>query len=490
MHLRSEREMTDFYGLNLKNLLEKAHVGVVVHRWDTSIVYANPTALKLLGVSFEDMNNKATADFQWDFLDYAGNKLAEENFPVNKVKRTRKPVTNEIIGIVNANKSLWVMINAYPEGNEESDTRAIIVTFNDISDFKQLYFFSDIVENTQDIVIVCEADNIQYPTGPKIVYVNKAFETLTGYKKEDVIGETPRILQGDLTDQTAMARISEALKNKQAITETLLNYTVNGKTYWVEMNIIPLKNKFGEVTHFGAIERDVSERKFHLEQLQFRNQELKSLKNELEQLVRERTIELQKANEKLEKIAFFDPLTNIPNRRFFIDQVHRLIKSCNRRKVSIAFGLIDIDDFKLVNDTHGHDAGDLILVELASYLERFCRVDEVFCRYGGEEFAFAVAIEKESDLDSLTTRLIEGIRGLKPTLGGNDLSITASAGFKLCQPSDYLDFEKAMKQADIALYHSKQSGKNRVTIESAQENDCCIENNLNTVDKLTPHKDE
>ena len=153
--------MTDFYGLNLKNLLEKAHVGVVVHRWDTSIVYANPTALKLLDVSFEDMNNKATADFQWDFLDYAGNKLAEENFPVNKVRRTRKPVTNEIIGIVNANNSLWVMINAYPEGNEDSDTRAIIVTFNDISDFKQLYFFSDIVENTQDIVIVCEADNIQ-----------------------------------------------------------------------------------------------------------------------------------------------------------------------------------------------------------------------------------------------------------------------------------------------------------------------------------------
>lgn len=483
--------MTDFYGLNLKNLLEKAHVGVVVHRWDTSIVYANPTALKLLGVSLEEVTNRITGDYKWNFLDYAGNPLLEENYPVNKVRRTKKPVTNEIIGIENSTqKSHWFMINAYPENGKDSGDRSIIVTFNDISDFKQLYFFSDIVENTQDIVIVCEADNIQYPTGPKIVYVNKAFETLTGYKKEEAIGETPRILQGDLTDKAAMARINVALKNNQAITETLLNYDINGRPYWIEMNIIPLKNKFGEVTHFGAIERDVSERKFHLEQLQFRNQELRTLKNELEKLVLERTLELQKANEKLEKIAFFDPLTNIPNRRFFIDQVHRLIKSCNRRKVSIAFGLIDIDDFKLVNDTHGHDAGDLILVELASYLEKFCRVDEAFCRYGGEEFAFAVAIEKESDLDSLTTRLIEGIRGLKPTLGGNDLSITASAGFKLCQPSDYLDFEKAMKQADIALYHSKQSGKNRVTIESAQVNDCCIESNQNTDDKLTPFKDE
>lgn len=478
--------MTDFYGLNLKNLLEKAHVGVVVHRWDTSIVYANPTALRLLGLSFEEVSNKVTSDLTWDFVDYAGNKLLEENYPVNKVKRTQKSVTNEIIGIVNNdNKSLWFMINAYPEGEVGSDTRSIIVTFNDISDFKQLYFFSDIVENTQDIVIVCEADNIQYPTGPKIVYVNKAFETLTGYTKEEVLGETPRILQGDLTDKAAMARINVALSNQVAITETLLNYDIKGRPYWIEMNIIPLKNKNGEVTHFGAIERDVSERKFHLEQLQFRNQELKSLKNELEQLVRERTLELQKANEKLEKIAFFDPLTNIPNRRFFIDQVHRLIKSCNRRKVSIAFGLIDIDDFKLVNDTHGHDAGDLILVELASYLEKFCRVDEAFCRYGGEEFAFAVAIENESDLDSLTSRLIEGIRGLKPTLDGHDLSITASAGFKLCKPSDYLDFEKAMKQADIALYHSKQNGKNRVTIESEINNDCCNIINLVEADKAS-----
>lgn len=482
--------MADFYGLNLKNLLEKAHVGVVVHRWDTSIVYANPTALKLLGLSVDEISNRSTTDYKWHFLDYAGNPLLKENYPVNKVKLTNKPVINEIIGIENNdNNLLWLMINAYPEDGIGSNTRSIIVTFNDISDFKQLYFFSDIVENTQDIVIVCEADNIQYPTGPKIVYVNKAFETLTGYKKEEAIGETPRILQGDLTDKTAMARINVALKKNQAITETLLNYDINGRPYWIEMNIIPLQNKFGEVTHFGAIERDVSERKYHLEQLQVRNQELKSLKNELEKLVLDRTNELQKANEKLEKLAFFDPLTNIPNRRFFIDQVHRLIKSCNRRNVSIAFGLLDIDDFKLVNDTHGHDAGDLILVELASYLEKFCRVDEVFCRYGGEEFAFAVAIEKESDLNNLASRLIEGIRTLKPSLDGNELSITASAGFKLCKPSDYLDFEKAMKQADIALYHSKKSGKNRVTIESAQVNDCCIESNQKTVDTSSRLKD-
>ena len=459
--------MTEFYGLNLKNLLEKAHAGIIIHHWDTSIVYANPTAMDLFGLTPEQVIGKDVFDSHWSFLDDGGKRLAIEDYPVNKVKRTQEPVINEIMGVVGKDRNeRWFMVNAYPEGEPGNENRSIIVTFNDISDFKQLYFFSDIVENTQDIVIVCEAKNIKYPTGPKIVYVNKAFETLTGYKKEDVLGETPRILQGDLTDKAAMSRIQSALIHHEAITETLLNYDINGRPYWIEMNIIPLKNKYGEVTHFGAIERDVSERKFHLEQLQFRNQELKSLKNELEQLVHERTIELQKANEKLEKIAFYDPLTNIPNRRFFNDQVSRLIKSCNRRKLSIAFGLLDIDDFKLVNDTHGHDAGDAILTELASYLGQFCRVDEAYCRYGGEEFAFAVAIEKESDLDGLATRLIDGIRGLKSSVDGNNLSITASAGFKVCNPHGIVDFEKAMKQADIALYQSKQNGKNRVTIKN------------------------
>lgn len=458
--------MKDLHGISLKNLLENAPVGVIIHSWDSSIIYANPAALNLFNLTYEKMIGKDAFDSQWHFLDDTGKKLLIEDYPVNKVKRTQKPVTNEILGVVDSSQEepRWLMINAYMEGEFTSDNLTIVVTFNDISNVKQLFFFSDIVENTQDIVIVCEASDIKYPMGPKIVYVNKAFETLTGYKKEEVLGETPRILQGDLTDDAAKLRIQSALINNQAITETLLNYDINGRPYWIEMNIIPLKNKYGEVTHFGAIERDVSERKFHLEQLQNRNQDLKALKRELEQLVHDRTIELQKAKEKLEKIAFFDPLTNIPNRRFFIDQVHRLIKSCNRRKLSIAFGLLDIDDFKLVNDTYGHDVGDLILIELASYIRGFFRADEEYCRYGGEEFAFAVVIEKASDLDSLTARLIAGVQSLNVSVGDNDLSITASVGFKLCHPSKGVDFEKELKQADIALYQSKQNGKNRVTI--------------------------
>ena len=456
---------SEFANLNLKTLLEHAQFGVVIHRWDTSVVYANPTALQLLRLSYEQIIGKDSFDPQWNFLDDAGKKLLVEDYPVNKVKRTRGRVSNEIIGVIDSSREdvSWFMVNAYFEGDKNDDNNQfIIITFNDISDSKQLFSFRNIVENTQDIVVVTEADNIHYPTGPKIVYVNQAFEKLTGYRQEEVLGDTPRVLQGTLTDDAAKSRIHQALEQKKAITETLLNYDAKGRPYWIEMNIIPLENKYGEITHFAAIERDISEHKFQQEQLEKRNQDLKALKRDLEKIIQDRTIELQKAKAQLEKIAFFDPLTNIPNRRFFIDQANKLIKSCNRRGTMIAFGILDLDDFKSLNDNYGHDIGDAVLVKLADLLANFFRTDDAYCRFGGEEFAFAVAINQQDDALVLAQRLINVIREIRVDSGINGLlAITASLGIKAMLPEQDTDLEKELKQADIAMYQAKKLGKDK-----------------------------
>jgi len=453
--------------INLKTLLEHAHIGVVIHRWDTSIAYANPTALTLLRLSYEQIIGKDAFDPQWSFLDEAGRKLLIEDYPVNKVKSTSGRLENEVIGVVDSSRSeiSWFLINAYLEGGPSDDNRFIVVTFNDISDSKKLFSFEDIVKNTQDVVIVTEAESIEHPFGPKIIYVNQAFEELTGYKQEEVIGETPRLLQGPLTDPKAKKRIYTALQNNQAVSETLLNYDIKGRPYWIDMNIIPLKNKYGEVTHFAAIERDVSEKRFYLEQLEKRNADLRLLKNNLEKIVDERTLELQKAKSQLEKIAFFDPLTKLPNRRYFIDQATKIIKSSSRRNLLIGFGVLDIDDFKLLNDNYGHDVGDKVLVELGQFLNKFFRGDDAFCRYGGEEFAFAVLVDHENAMTSLANRLITGIQSLQVIVAPDcNLKITASLGVKISAAKNELDLEKEIKQADIALYQSKKEGKNKATI--------------------------
>lgn len=459
--------MNDVGDLKLETLLKHAHIGVVIHRWDTSIVYANPAALKLLRLNYEQIIGKDEFDPQWSFLDDGGNKLLVEDYPVNQVKFSKNRITNEVIGVIDSSKReiSWFMINAYLEGEAEAENCFIVVTFSDVSDTVGLFSFEDIVENTLDVVIVTEADDIESPTGPKIVYVNKAFEILTGYSKKDIIGETPRILQGTLTDKQSTNRIHQALAAQESICETLLNYDKNGRPYWIELNIIPLKNKYGKVTHFAAIERDVSERKFNIEQLEKRNDDLKLLKASLEKRIDEKTLELQKAKAKLEKIAFFDPLTNLPNRRFFIDQVTKLIKACNRRKLIIGFGLLDIDDFKQVNDTYGHDIGDKVLKVLAKTLRSTFRTDDVYCRYGGEEFAFAVALEHESGLTELTTRLLDDVRKLSVEIENDKtIQLTISIGATLDSSFHDVDFEQQLEFADKALYQAKKQGKDQFVL--------------------------
>lgn len=460
--------MVDIDNLKLRTLLEHAHIGVVIHRWDTSVVYANPTALKLLRLTYEQIIGKDAFDPQWSFLDDAGKKLMVDDYPVSRVKKTQKRLTNEVMGVIDSSKEniSWFMLNAYMEGDGE-ETGFIIVTFNDISELKDLFSFQDIVANTQDVVIVTNADNIDYPTGPKIIYVNQAFEDLTGYSSDEIIGETPRILQGDLTDKAATTRIREALLKKEAVSETVMNYDRFGRPYWIEMNIIPLKNKYGEVTHFAAIERDVSKQRFQQEQLERRNKDLKMLKENLEALVEERTIALQKAKAQLESIAFFDPLTNIPNRRFFIDQANKLLKSCHRHDCEVAVGFIDIDNFKVLNDSFGHDLGDLALIKLADVLKGQFRIDDAFCRYGGEEFAFACSLKTTNDVEFVASRLLTEIRKISFEDFDNNEGpvLTASIGITICKPNADTDLENEISKADSAMYEAKTNGKDQYRIE-------------------------
>ncbi len=224
--------MKDISDLNFKNLLEYAQVGVVIHNWDTSIVYINPTGLALLKLDYEQAIGRDIYDPHWTLIDEQGNLMAVEDYPVNVVKSTRKKVVKKVIGVVGGSSKeiSWFMANAYFEGHDD-DKNFIVVTLTDISDTKQQISFHDVVENTQDMVVITDAKNIKHPEGPKIIYVNKAFEILTGYSSSEIIGETPRILQGNLTDPQARQRIYSALERHEEVTETLLNYDVRGRPY-------------------------------------------------------------------------------------------------------------------------------------------------------------------------------------------------------------------------------------------------------------------
>ncbi|UCE63389.1 MAG: PAS domain-containing protein [Nitrospirota bacterium] len=138
------------------------------------------------------------------------------------------------------------------------------------------FSLEDVVKFANDIVIVTEAEPLDNP-GPKIVYVNKAFTDLTGYAPEEVIGKTPRILQGPDSHSETRAHIRAALEKKEPIRTAIVNYSKSGRKYWLDINIIPLKDGSGKVTHFAAIERDLTDIKEAEAVIKKKNTELAEL---------------------------------------------------------------------------------------------------------------------------------------------------------------------------------------------------------------------
>ncbi len=156
-------------------------------------------------------------------------------------------------------------VNAHPTPG------GLAVYFSDITEERrlqeQLRLLNAAVARLNDIVVITEADNLTAPDSPKIVYVNDAFERRTGFTREEAVGQTPRILQGPKTQRSELKRIRQALEAQSPVRAEVINYTKSGQEYWLEVDIVPLTDEGGSVTHFVAIQRDITERRYAEESL-------------------------------------------------------------------------------------------------------------------------------------------------------------------------------------------------------------------------------
>ena len=414
-------------------LLNNLHTGVVVHEPNTQIRYANPKALELLRLTYEQALGKDALDPQWRFLDKNKQEMSRDKFPVSRVISTGQDISNIEVGICDSSSDAitWVLCNAYPELDENGEILQVVVTFIDITRQKKDIPFEDIVELASDAILVTEA----YPTtgeGPRIVYVNQAFSLLTGYKKSELIGKTPRILQGPDTSPETRAEIKHALESKTGINVQILNYSKTGDTYWLDINIVPLKNEFKEVTFFAAIERDITE---------FKEQEFR-----------------------LKQLTIKDPLTSLFNRRGFLEAAESAFDYSIRHSTPLTMAMIDIDYFKKINDTHGHSAGDVALQRLSTLMHKYFRKSDVVGRLGGEEFGIILP-------QSSTQESLEKLNGFMKKLSSTPLEIKSDINIKLTisvgistREIGVASLDELTKMADLALYDAKHAGRNRICI--------------------------
>lgn len=329
----------------------------------------------------------------------------------------------------------WMLMCGQPDGPQDAANITLFFTLQDVTERRrsenQLRLLEKAVSSLNDMVLITEAEPVSEP-GPRIVFVNEAFERMTGYGRDEVLGRSPRILQGADTSRVEIARIRDALSAWQPVRAELINYTKAGRPFWVEVVIQPITDERGWYTHWVAVERDITERRA--------------------------------AEQKLHELAFFDHLTRLPNRsQFMLMASTRLAEEHESRPLGAAI-LIDLDHFKVVNDHWGHHRGDQMLIEIATRVRAELQPPDTLARLGGDEFM--VLLQDLGMDEALATRRVEALCerllasvSRSMVIDGREYFSTASLGVVLLGHRP-MSVEALLSQADSAMYYAKDSGRN------------------------------
>ncbi|UDL96208.1 EAL domain-containing protein [Lichenihabitans sp. PAMC28606] len=317
---------------------------------------------------------------------------------------------------------------------------------------ERLRLLESVVVHANDAVLITEASPIDRP-GPRIVYCNAAFERTTGYSEAEVLGLTPRILQSDQTDRASLDRLRLALHQWKPVEVELLNTRKDGTVFWVELSIVPVADEAGWFTHWISVQRDVTDRK-RAEEIAVRARLTEAENEAFEKEILSR----KNAEKKLRFDAFHDDLTKLRNRAFFMDRLTTVLgRKTNPRSTYCTVLFLDLNGFKLVNDSLGHRAGDVLLIETALRLRSCIRPGDTLSRIGGDEFAILIedTIDATSGI-SVAQRVLNALsRPVK--IGHQDVFSSASIG--IAQSSElFLHAEELLRNADIAMYTAKRGG--------------------------------
>ncbi|ERE05287.1 PAS domain S-box protein [Pseudogulbenkiania ferrooxidans] len=261
-----------------------------------------------------------------------------------------------------------------------------------------------------------------------ITKVNNAFSRITGYSAEEAIGQKPSLLSSGKQPISFYEELWNSVKGHDFWRGELWNRRKNGELYAELLSISVVRDEQGEVQHYIGIFSDISQLKQH--------------------------------EAELDRVAHYDPLTGVPNRRLLSDRLRQAIVRANRSGKSCAVCFLDLDGFKAVNDKYGHAVGDQLLVAVSNNLKAILRGDDTLARLGGDEFVVLLSEVGGAEECMLVLDRVLATASQPMPVGDAAVSVTASIGVSL-YPQDNVDPDTLLRHADQAMYLAKDAGKNR-----------------------------
>jgi diguanylate cyclase (GGDEF)-like protein/PAS domain S-box-containing protein len=306
----------------------------------------------------------------------------------------------------------------------------------------ELRLTSAAVARLNDMVMIARMVDVPGAEQP-IIFANDALLRHTGYARDEVIGRSVRMLEGPDTDRETVQRVMTAVMHKEAVSAEMVLYTKHGTPYWVEAEMVPFAGDNGAITHWVIVSRDVTERR--------------------------------NAADAIHRLAFYDVLTGLPNRRLLMERLEAVVAGARTGQALGAVLYVDIDNFKTVNDARGHAIGDQLLRRVADRLDAMVGEHGSVGRLGGDEFVVLLGALGR-DAGAATQQALDIAERIRSAMADtividaqryyatSSIGVALTAAEGQLQPQTVHDL---LREADTAMYHAKTRGRNGVVLFEA-----------------------
>jgi diguanylate cyclase (GGDEF)-like protein/PAS domain S-box-containing protein len=432
-HLARQQESLQHIQEINATVFEASMEATLIADKDNMIISANRAFTDVTGYLPDEVIGQQLFNFLTDSSIQEFRHKFETATPGKTSHQLHAPETVEVQQYCKNGALLWMEILSTPERNKKGEITGYRRIIRSISERKlaeeQLQLTANVFSHTLEGIMIMSPDGL-------VIEVNNAFSQLTGYGHDEVLGQTPIILSPGPHNKEFYSSIWQELDTRGYWRGEIWSQHKNGEQLAFILTISSVTDQSGNTRQLVALINDITPLKTH--------------------------------QRELEQLAHFDSLTGLPNRMLLSDRLQQAITQSKRRNLTFAVVFIDLDGFKEVNDTYGHDCGDRLLVEVSRRMKHVLRIGDTLARLGGDEFVvLLIDLMNNSDNIHMLQRILLAVS--QPVqIDPHILQVSASMGVTYYPQQTDLEADQLIRQADQAMYQAKMAGKNRYVVYSSQ----------------------